>query len=190
MFSERLKPLNGMIHFHGPEGVAFTSGEHMQLSATKSIAMNAGGDISTGAMGNVAALAGDKIGLFARSGKLSLVASEGPVQFQAQSGNMHLSAERKVRITSLSEILFQGKKRITLIGGGSYLRLEEGKIEYGTTGTYLRKVKHSGLSAPAAMPLDLPAMGNAPKQFIAVTCGKNCEAESAPVFKFMPEEKE
>ncbi len=103
---------------------------------------------------------------------------------------MHLSAEQTVRITSLSEILFQGKKRITLIGGGSYLKLEEGKIEYGTTGTYIRKVKHSGLSAPVAMPLDLPAMGNAPKQFIAVTSGKDCEAESAPVFKFMPEEQE
>ncbi|UDJ85224.1 type VI secretion system Vgr family protein [Kosakonia oryzae] len=190
MFNERLKPLNGMIHFHGPEGVAFTSGEHMQLAAADNIVMNAGGDISIGAMGNVAALAGDKIGLFARTGTLSIIASEGLVQFQAQGGNMHLSAEQTVRITSLSEILFQGKKRITLNGGGSYLKLEEGKIEYGTTGTYIRKVKHSGLSAPVAMPLDLPAMGNAPKQFIAVTSGKDCEAESAPVFKFMPEEQE
>lgn len=33
MFDKRLKPLNEMIHFHGPEGVAFTSGEHMQLSS-------------------------------------------------------------------------------------------------------------------------------------------------------------
>ena len=157
MFNERLKPLNGMIHFHGPEGVAFTSGEHMQLAATKNIAMNAGGDISTGAMGNVAALAGDKIGLFARSGKLSLIASEGPVQFQAQSGNMHLSAEQKLDMTAMGDILFAGKKRVTLIGGGSYLRLEEGKIEYGTTGDYIRKVKRTRLTSPTTQPVDLPS---------------------------------
>jgi len=29
MFDKRLKPLNEMIHFHGPEVVAFTSGKHM-----------------------------------------------------------------------------------------------------------------------------------------------------------------
>ncbi|MCU3988368.1 hypothetical protein N8Y11_19210 [Enterobacter mori] len=40
-------------------------------------------------------------------------------------------------LSSASDISFAGKKRITLIGGGSYLRLEAGKIEYGTTATYL-----------------------------------------------------
>lgn len=190
MFDKRLKPLNEMIHFSAPEGMAFTSGEHMQLTAAGNIAMNAGGDISIGAMGNVAALAGDSIGLFAHTGKLSIISSEGPVQFQAQGGSMHLSAEQKVSITSLSDILFQGKKRITLIGGGSYLKIEAGKIEYGTTGTYTRRVKRFGLCAPASMPLDLPAMGNTPKHIIAVTSGKDCRSESAPVFKFMPEEKE
>lgn len=60
MFDKRLKPLNEMIHFYGPEGMAFTSGEHMQLAAAKNIAMNAGGNISTDSMGNTALLAGKK----------------------------------------------------------------------------------------------------------------------------------
>lgn len=33
----------------------------------------------------------------------------------------------------------EGKKHVTLIGGGSYLKIEAGKIEYGTTGDYIRK---------------------------------------------------
>lgn len=190
MFAERFRELEEMIHFHGPEGVAFTSGEHMQLAAADNIAMNAGGDISTGSIGNTTLLAGESIGMFAHTGKLSVVSAEGPVQFQAQNGSMRLSAEQKVSISSLSEILFQGKKRITLIGGGSYLKIEAGKIEYGTTGTYTRKVKRFGLCAPAVMPLDLPAMGNALKHFISVATGKGCETNSTPVFKFMPEEEE
>jgi type VI secretion system secreted protein VgrG len=157
MFDKRLKPLNEMIHFHGPEGVAFTSGEHMQLAAKKNIAMNAGGDISTGSMGNTTLLAGEKIGLFARTGKLSLNSNEGPVDIQAQNGNMRLFAEQKLSITAVNDILFAGKKRVTLIGGGSYLRIEAGKIEYGTTGDYVRKVKRTYFGASATMPVDLPS---------------------------------
>lgn len=155
MFDKRLKPLNEMIHFYGPEGMAFTSGEHMQLAAAKNIAMNAGGNISTDSMGNTALLAGEKIGLFARTGKLSLISGEGPVDIQAQNGNMRLFAEQKLSIAASSDILFAGKKRVTLIGGGSYLRIEAGKIEYGITGDYIRNVKRTYFGASATMPVDL-----------------------------------
>ncbi|WP_139154082.1 DUF2345 domain-containing protein, partial [Enterobacter cloacae] len=94
---------------------------------------------STGVTGNMTALAGEKLGLFARTGQLSLKASEGEVEVQAQNGKMALFAEQKLTMSSASDISFAGKKRITLIGGGSYLRLEAGKIEYGTLGTYLRR---------------------------------------------------
>ncbi|VTM10918.1 Uncharacterized protein conserved in bacteria [Raoultella terrigena] len=146
MFDQRLKPLNEMIHFHGPQGVAFTSGEHMQLAANKNVAMNAGGDFSSGSLGNTAVLAGEQIGLFARSGSLTLNASEGPVQIQAQNGEMHISAEQKLSLVSASDMLFAGKKKVTLIGGGSYLIIEGGKIEYGTDTTYTRKVKRTHLT--------------------------------------------
>ncbi|PUZ10146.1 hypothetical protein B8W51_15695, partial [Cronobacter sakazakii] len=46
---------------------------------------------------------------------------------------------------------------ITLIGGGSYLKIEQGKIEYGTTGVYLRKVPRTYVGAAAAMAVDLPS---------------------------------
>ncbi len=190
MFSQRLKPLNGAIHLHGPEGVALSSGEHMQLAATENVAMNAGGDISIGAMGNMSVLADDKIGLFARSGQLGMQSGEGPVEITAQGGEMHLSAEQKLSLTSLSDILFQGKKRITLIGCGSYLKIEEGKIEYGTTGQYLRKVKHSANCTSANLPLDLPAMGNESKHVVTAFNGKMNATGDLPAFNSIPEEKE
>lgn len=51
------------------------------------------------------------------------------------------------------------KKRITLIGGGSYLKLEAGKVEYGTTASYVRKVKRTMAASASAKPpeaLSLP----------------------------------
>ncbi|MGU3415532.1 DUF2345 domain-containing protein, partial [Enterobacteriaceae bacterium C34L] len=163
MFDKRLKPLNEMIHFHGPEGVAFTSGEHMQLAASQNIASNAGGDFSSGSMGNTSLLAGEQIGLFARSGSLTLNASEGPVQLQAQNGEIHLSAEQKLSLISASDMLFAGKKRVTLIGGGSYLKIEAGKIEYGTATTYTRKIKRSVTTAAAVQNIEMPWLADPAK---------------------------
>ncbi|WP_180251770.1 DUF2345 domain-containing protein, partial [Enterobacter hormaechei] len=124
----------------------------------KNVAVNAGGDISAGVMGNMTALSGEKLGLFARTGQLSLKASEGPVEMQAQNGRMQLFAEKKLTLSSASDITFAGKKRITLIGGGSYLRLEAGKVEYGTTAMYIRKVKRTMAAGKNTIETDLPSV--------------------------------
>lgn len=118
--------------------------------------LSAGGDISVGVMGNMTALAGEKLGLFAHSGPLSLKSGEGPLEVQAQNGGMQLAAEKKVTLTSVSDISFAGKKRITLIGGGSYLKLEAGKIEYGTPQVYLRKVEKTYLGASKSRQAEFP----------------------------------
>ncbi len=76
-------------------------------------------------------------------GQLSLKSGEGPIEVQAQNASMRLFAEKKLTMSSASDISFAGKKRITLTGGGSYLKLEAGKVEYGTTAMYMRKVKRT-----------------------------------------------
>ncbi|EOW6771492.1 DUF2345 domain-containing protein, partial [Cronobacter muytjensii] len=156
MFEQRLKPLNEALLFSAPEGMAFISGEHLQMTATKNIAINSGDDTSTGVMGNMTALAGEKLGLFARTGQLSLKSGEGPVEVQAQNASMRLFAEKKLTLSSASDISLAGKKRITLIGGGSYLRLEAGKVEYGTTASYLRKVKRTMAAGSNSQTPELP----------------------------------
>ncbi|MDR9890298.1 DUF2345 domain-containing protein, partial [Pseudenterobacter timonensis] len=152
MFEQRLKPLNEAVLFSAPEGMVLTSGEDMQLAATKNVAINAGGDISIGVMGNMAGLAGEKLGLFARTGQLSLKSGEGSMEVQAQNASMRLFAEKKLTMSSASDISFAGKKRITLIGGGSYLKLEAGKVEYGTTAMYVRKVKRTMFAGANSTP--------------------------------------
>ncbi|EAR7074217.1 type VI secretion system tip protein VgrG [Salmonella enterica] len=158
MFEQRLKPLQEALLLSAPEGMALTSGEHLQMTATKNVAMNAGGNFSAGVMGNLTALAGEKLGLFARTGQLSLKVSEGPVEVQAQNASMRLFAEKKLTLSSASDISFAGKKRITLVGGGSYLRLEAGKVEYGTMATYMRKVKRTMAAGANSIDVDIPSI--------------------------------
>jgi type VI secretion system secreted protein VgrG len=156
MFATRLKTLNEMVHFSAPEGLAFTSGEHLQLAAAKNIALNAGGDISIGAQGHITGLAGDSVGVFAQHGKLSLISAQGPVQFHAQNGVMHLSAEQKLTLISAKEMLLAGKKRIRLVGGGSSILIEQGQIKYETAGTYTRKASRLDSEGGASNTPDVP----------------------------------
>ncbi|MDU3811246.1 MAG: type VI secretion system tip protein VgrG [Klebsiella grimontii] len=156
MFEQRLKPLNEAVLFSAPEGMAMTSGEDMQLAAGRNLAVNSGEDFSAGVMGNMTALAGEKLGLFARTGQVSLKSGEGPIDVQAQNASMRLFAEKKLTLSSASDISFAGKKRITLIGGGSYLRLEAGKVEYGTTATYIRKVKRTMAAGSNSQTPEIP----------------------------------
>lgn len=162
MFARRLAPLNGMLHFHGPQGVAFTCGEHIQLTAAQNVAVNAGGDISSGSLSHTAVLAGESLGLFARSAALTLNASEGPVQIQAQNGEMHLIAEQRVSLISAVDMLFAGKKKVILIGGG--------KIEYVTDMTYTRKIRRTHLTGPASQPVEFPEINPAMMDKICIPC--------------------
>ena len=175
MFEQRLKPLNEVVLFSAPEGMALTSGEHLQMTATKNVAINAGGDISIGTMGNMTALAGEKLGLFARTGQLSVKSGEGPVEVQAQNASLRLFAEKKLTLSSASDISFAGKKRITLIGGGSYLRLEAGKVEYGTTASYIRKAKRTMAAGAASMPLPFREKG------LCLSCLMDAAMNGTPV---------
>ncbi|HBL4690706.1 type VI secretion system tip protein VgrG [Citrobacter sedlakii] len=177
MFEQRLKPLNEAVLFSAPEGMALTSGEDMQMSAARNVAVNARGDISTGTMGNLTALAGERLGLFARTGQLSVKSGEGPVEVQAQNASMRLFAEKKLTMSSAGDISLVGKKRITLIGGGSYLRLEAGKVEYGTTASYIRKVKRTMAAGPSSLSL-MPSFS---QNGICLSCLLEAAENGAPI---------
>lgn len=155
LLQQRLEPLNQSLLFSAPQGMAFTSGEHLQMAASENLSINADGDISVGVIGNMTMSTGDKLGLFARTGTLGVIAGEGPLTVQAQNNRLDIFSEQKQTITSAANINFTGKKRIILNGGGSYLKLENGKIEYGTSGDYLRKIPKMATAGPNTLPMKM-----------------------------------
>jgi type VI secretion system secreted protein VgrG len=141
-----------------PQGVALTSGEHLQLASKANTMMNAGQHLDMGAMKNLTLTAEKALGLFVHKEGAKLVANQGDVEIQAQHNTMALFAKQQVTITSSDdEIIISTPKVLILNGGGSYLKLSQSGVEHGSNGDYI--VKAANYLVPgvgASLPLDTP----------------------------------
>ncbi|HHS9732431.1 TPA: type VI secretion system Vgr family protein, partial [Klebsiella quasipneumoniae subsp. quasipneumoniae] len=63
-----------------PQGVALTSGEHLQLSSTRNTMINAGQHLDIGAMKNLSVTVEKALGLFVHKDGAKLVASQGDIE--------------------------------------------------------------------------------------------------------------
>ncbi|EMX2468491.1 type VI secretion system tip protein VgrG, partial [Escherichia coli] len=66
-----------------PQGVALTSGEHLQLSSTRNTMINAGQHLDIGAMKNLSVTVEKALGLFVHKDGAKLVANQGDIEIQA-----------------------------------------------------------------------------------------------------------
>ena len=65
---------------------------------------------------------------------------------------------RKAITSTEEEIKITAKKKITINAGGSYITLDENKIESGKTGEYLTKAGNHGRQEKANNPEDFPSI--------------------------------
>lgn len=123
-----------------PQGVALTSGEHLQLSSTRNTMINAGQHLDIGAMKNLSVSVEKALGMFVHKEGAKLIASQGDIDIQAQHNTMALFSEKQLTVTSSEdEIIISTPETLTLNGGGSYLRLSKNGIEHGSTGEFIMK---------------------------------------------------
>lgn len=141
LVQNRLKALqSAVVLASAPQGVALTSGEHLQLTSTKNTMVTAGQHIDIGAMKNVTISAERSLGLFAHKAGAKVIANLGNVEVRAQHSTLEMSADQQFTIaSSKDEITISTPKTLTLNGGGSYLKLSESGIEHGTTGDFITK---------------------------------------------------
>ncbi len=142
LVAERLKNLqSAVLLVSAPQGVALTSGEHLQLTSTKNTMINAGEHLDIGAMKSLSVSAEQALGLFVHKKGAKVVANQGDVEIQAQHNMMALFAEKQLTVTSSDdEIIISTPKTLTLNGGGSYLKLNQNGIEHGSEGIMIMKV--------------------------------------------------
>ncbi len=113
------------ILLSAPKGVAIASGEHLQLAASKNLIANAGNHADIGVVKNMFIGVGQALSVFVRKAGIKLFANKGAISVQAQNDLMELLAQKSIEITSTEdEIKITAKKKITLNGGGSYIRLD------------------------------------------------------------------
>ncbi|KAE9913815.1 DUF2345 domain-containing protein, partial [Escherichia coli] len=83
-----------------PQGVALTSGEHLQLCSTRNTMINAGQHLDIGAMKNLSVTVEKALGLFVHKDGAKLVANQGDIEIQAQHNTMALFSEKQLTVTS------------------------------------------------------------------------------------------
>ncbi|EXU74086.1 type VI secretion system Vgr family protein [Erwinia mallotivora] len=125
-----------------PQGIALTSGEHLQLTSAQNTMINAGQHLDIGAMGNVSVSAERELGLFVHKEGAKLIANLGDVEMHSRHNTLDMSAQKQLTITSTDdEIIISTPKTLTVNGGGSYLKLSDSGIEHGSKGDLTMKVR-------------------------------------------------
>ncbi|KTT15273.1 DUF2345 domain-containing protein, partial [Pseudacidovorax intermedius] len=85
-------------------------------------------------------------------------AGRGPVQVQAHQGEVVLVAHKDVRITSVEgRIRIQAKKKVVLIGGGSYTEWSAEGIRHGTAGSWQEHAAMHAQVGPMSRPVETRA---------------------------------
>lgn len=140
-----------------PDGMALTSGQHLQVSAGENLIATAGKNADVSVVKNLFIGVGNALSVFVRKLGIKLIANQGPVQVQAQNDLMELLARKEISIVSTEdEIKIIAKKKLTLNGGGSYIRIDASAIESATAGEYRTKAGHYGRKASASEKVTLP----------------------------------
>jgi len=140
-----------------PDGMALTSGQHLQVSAGQSLIATAGKNADVSVVKNLFIGVGNALSVFVRKLGIRLIANQGPVRVQAQNDLMELIARGEISVVSTeNSIEIIAKKQVTINGGGSYITLDANGIESATQGEYLTKAGHYGRKEKANKSEDFP----------------------------------
>ncbi|WP_034165879.1 DUF2345 domain-containing protein, partial [Edwardsiella anguillarum] len=142
-----------------PDGVALTSGQHLQVSAGQNLIATAGKNADVSVVKNLFIGVGNALSVFVRKLGIKLIANQGPVRIQAQNALMELLARGEIRVVSTEDrIEIIAKKQVTINGGGSYITLDANGIESATQGEYLTKAGYYGRKEKASKQVAFPSM--------------------------------
>jgi type VI secretion system secreted protein VgrG len=144
LLEQKLSDLKkSVVLMSAPDGMALTSGEHLQVSAGRNLIATAGRNADVSVVKNLFIGVGNALSLFVRKLGIKLIANQGPVEMQAQNDLMALLARKEISIVSTEdEIKIIANKKLTLNGGGSYIRLDTNAIEQATLGDYRTRAGH------------------------------------------------
>ncbi len=171
LLREEVEQLRGAVALlSAPNGVAVTSGKHLQLAAQQNLILNAGGQADVSVVKRLFLGIGAGLSAFVDKLGIKLIANQGAVSVQAQNDKLELLARHGLDITSSEdEIRITARKKITLNANGSYIQMDRSSIEAGTEGDfYIRSVyfgyRNEKCRSAPDLP-DLPTPNNPPFEY-------------------------
>ncbi|WP_211450955.1 type VI secretion system Vgr family protein [Collimonas antrihumi] len=146
-----------------PAGMAFTSGQHLQLAAQGNLIASARGNADIGVLKKFTVSAGEAVSLFAQKLGMKLFAGKGKVEIQAQSDDMSLLSNKNMTITSVNgRVTIEAKEELLLKCGGSYFRMSATGIEDGTRGDRVVKSASFRRQGPSSLAETMNSWKHAP----------------------------
>ncbi|MCO6548136.1 MAG: DUF2345 domain-containing protein, partial [Gilliamella sp.] len=118
---------------YAQEGIALTSPENIQLSTANSLTLTSENQTDINALKNITLSSAEAIGLFAQKSGMKLFANQGDIDLQAQNANLNMAAKQDIKVDSVDgKVTITAKDNLTLICGGSYIKISSEGIELGT----------------------------------------------------------
>ncbi|HEQ1858340.1 TPA: type VI secretion system tip protein VgrG [Providencia alcalifaciens] len=145
-----------------PEGIAFTSGDNLQLAAQNNITLTASEQIDIGAVKKFTLAAGQVMSFFARMGA-KIFAAKGNVEIQAQGGDISTWSTHDTLISSGKKMVLSAQDELLLSCGGAFIRIKNGNVEIGGPGKLL--IKNTGIQKVGAQSIDSAMKSFSPETF-------------------------
>ncbi|WP_294834509.1 DUF2345 domain-containing protein, partial [uncultured Gilliamella sp.] len=118
---------------YAQEGIALISPENIQLSTSNSVSVTSENQTDINALKNITISSAESIGLFAHQSGMKIFANQGDIEVQAQNADLNMAAKQDIQIDSVDgEMTITASEKITLICGGSYIKISSSGIELGT----------------------------------------------------------
>ena len=160
---------------YAQEGIGLTSPKNIQLSTGKNISIIAENNTEISVIKKITLAAGEALSFFAHKMGIKLFASKGKVEIQAQNDELSLMAKDEIQINSVdNSVTLTAPRDITLISGGSYIKINGQGIELGTSGNVIIKSNALQKMGPASMNVNTQEVHfmNMPPMSLCVECLK------------------
>ena len=160
---------------YAQEGIGLTSPKNIQLSTGKNISIIAKNNTEISVIKKITLAAGEALSFFAHKMGIKLLASKGKVEIQAQNDELSLMAKDEIQINSIdNSVTLTAPRDITLISGGSYIKINGQGIELGTSGNVIIKSNVLQKMGPASMNVNTQEVHfmNMPPMSLCVECLK------------------
>jgi type VI secretion system secreted protein VgrG len=140
-----------------PSGIGMATQASLHLSATKQVNVVSGQDTSFAVGKSLIAAVKEKISLFAQNAGIKLFAAKGPVQIQAQSDAIEVTAQKGVKVLSATDVIqISAAKGVLLTSGGAYIKIADGNIQIHAPATVDVKGGAHDFSGPTRLDTTFP----------------------------------
>ncbi|MDO9006085.1 MAG: type VI secretion system Vgr family protein [Aquabacterium sp.] len=163
----------------GKAGVGLTAGQDLHLSSQDTTSIASGQDTDWAVGGQMRIHTGQAIGLLAgaiqpgseAAGKgLTVIAAQGPIDLQAQTGPAQVAAKDVLELkTANGVVTIAAAKRIVLaVSGGASITIDGGSISVECPGKILVQASQKSMVGGGTMNYTMPVMPNSETSWVAI----------------------